>query len=675
MAAQSPLDVWVSSFTAVLEAGAAVDLVGPNDPDVLANEPWPVEQQVPASAIRTALLRPPATVDPRGLVLRGAWITGALNLEDADIPFPVTLDHCVLAGGLTGEGCSIRRLAMTDSRAERVDLDGARVDRDLVIAKTTCGQVRAVGATIGGQLVLSGARLANRDGVALNLDGAEIRGSLLAGDGFTATGELRALDATIAGFLVLSGARLANPDGVALNLDWAEIRGSLLAGDGFTATGQVRALGATIGGQLDLSGANLANPDGVALNLDGAEVRGGLIARDGFTARGQVRALGATISEFVLSGACLANPDGVALNLDGAEISSRLVARDGFTATGQVRAIGATIGGQFVLSGARLANPDGVALALDVAEIRGDLFARAGFTAIGQLDLSGATIAGQLDLSGATLSNLGKLSNGKVALLLEQAKVQALLVDGITQCEGGVDLTACQLGDLVVNHEANGLPRLTGAAGWSVRDIHGHLRHDRSAAIAWLDTSDRFTTSPWEELARVYDRNGQPADARRVRFAAAHRTTRRAPWHSKLFRWLYASSVGYGYYPLLAAVWLLAAILTATALTAATPGAFLPTAATARIAAPPAGVACPSLTEPMTAADDPACRASGYPALHPLTYALATVSPASAVTPPAWAPLAPGAAWLETTLTALKLLGWLMTVLLLAGLTGLLRKG
>lgn len=331
----------------------------------------------------------------------------------------------------------------------------------------------------------------------------------------------------------------------------------------------------------------------------------------------------------------------------------------------------AVIRGQLSLKRATLSNPDGVALALDRAEIKGDMFAGAGFTATGSLSGAGMTVGGQLNLNGATLSN----PDG-VALSLTGADIKdSLWLRGISTCQGNLNLTACAIGVLVVGKGLKELPPLASAAGWRVRDISGHLRHDRAAAIKWLDTSSTFTAGPWE-IARLYDRNGQPADARRVRFAAAHRTARHAPRRSKPIRWFYALTVGYGYYPLLAAAWLAVAVLAATVLTAANPDAFLPTGTNARVSnVTIQGVACPPATELLTAAADPSCLAPGYPELNSFTYALATVSPASAIAQPTWAPLAPGAAWLEVTLTLLKLFGWLMTVLLLAGLTGLLRKG
>lgn len=82
--------------------------------------------------------------------------------------------------------------------------------------------------------------------------------------------------------------------------------------------------------------------------------------------------------------------------------------------------------------------------------------------------------------------------------------------------------------------------------------MHGRLRRDRRAAATCLSTQPIFVAQPWLALADVYERNGQPADARRLRFDAARRTTKTAPPWSKPARWAYGLLVGYGYYPLTA---------------------------------------------------------------------------------------------------------------------------
>ncbi|WP_232550256.1 hypothetical protein, partial [Propioniciclava soli] len=95
------------------------------------------------------------------------------------------------------------------------------------------------------QLVLTGSHTPG-----LDLDGATITVGMFLTGGFTATGEVRALGANIGGQLNLRGATLTNPDGYALNLDQATITGHVFLDEESTATGEVRALGANIGGQL-----------------------------------------------------------------------------------------------------------------------------------------------------------------------------------------------------------------------------------------------------------------------------------------------------------------------------------------------------------------------------------------------------------------------------------------
>jgi len=117
----------------------------------------------------------------------------------------------------------------------------------------------------------------------------------------------------------------------------------------------------------------------------------------------------------------------------------------------------------------------------------------------------------------------------------------------------------------------------------------GGLRTDRKAAARWLASAPQFVPQPWHELAQVYDRNrnGQPADARFLRLSAAHKTTRQAPWWSQPPRRGLRLLVGYGYLPLLAGAWLLAAILDAFLIISTQANSFLPSNPTALQSARP----------------------------------------------------------------------------------------
>jgi hypothetical protein len=89
--------------------------------------------------------------------------------------------------------------------------------------------------------------------------------------GFTARGEVRLVGAHIGGQLNLSGATLDNADGsdadasdadrLALGADELTVDQAMICTEGFTAAGNIRLNGAHIGGQLNFSKANLTNPD------------------------------------------------------------------------------------------------------------------------------------------------------------------------------------------------------------------------------------------------------------------------------------------------------------------------------------------------------------------------------------------------------------------------------
>src|SRR5215213_3830002 len=104
--------------------------------------------------------------------------------------------------------------------------------------------------------------------------------------GFTATGEVRLVGAHIGGPFDLSAASLTNADGRALNADGLTIDRGMYCRQEFTATGEIRLPSAHIGGQFDLSAAMLTNPIGSALNADGLTVDQSVFLSGGFEAVG-----------------------------------------------------------------------------------------------------------------------------------------------------------------------------------------------------------------------------------------------------------------------------------------------------------------------------------------------------------------------------------------------------
>jgi hypothetical protein len=434
-------------------------------------------------------------------------------------------------------------------------------------------------------------------------------------------------EAHIAGGLNLEGTTLTNKGGVALSLDRAEIKGSAFLNP-VTVTGVVRALGATIGGELNLEGATLTNKGGDALYLDGAEIKGDVFLNT-VTVTGVVRAVGATIGgELHLEGATLTNKkkDGYALYLDDAEIKGSAFLNP-VTVTGVVRAQGATVGGVFALQGAVLTNEGGDALALQFARLN-------------YVTLVPAAVKGSIALGWA-----------QITVLTTPEKMSGM--------------------NVLVGTELS-------ASGWRLGDVEGRIRHDKKAAADWLsrDNAKEFVAQPWHELANVYERNGQPADARWMRWKAARGITRTSPWSSKLIRKIYGALTGHGYYPLIAAVWLILAIVASGIIVAANAGVFTPTATNkaALKTPPPAGEPAP----PITGATPCELLQDRSSCLKPGLYAFDNTLPGTLATGQAAQWTANGAqgwnAWIPYTLGGLKIASWILVALLLAGVTGLLRK-
>lgn len=625
---QSSFQEWVSRLSHAARTGVLLDLAPGETVDASKAATWPSERAIPAGALRTVLTDTDLQVDPHGLQIRAALFLECLDMENLKFPHRLRLTFCALNAGVNAELAQLFHLEL-----------------DHAFAK---GEVRAGGARIDGQLNLTGATLSNANGIALSLGGAHITGGVVARQGFHSDGQVRAVGVRIGGQLDLSGAKLNNPSGIALSLDGADIAGGMFATGGFHAQGEVRAVAARVNGQLKLNGANLDKPDGTALNLDSAYINGSVVAA-GLHAQGQVRALVSRIDGQVnFSGAIINNPNGRALYLDHAQVSGSFLATDGFQAQGEVRGVGARVGGQFSLKDAIIENPNGRALNLERAKI-------------GSLHLQPQGFVGALHLVRTTISE---------------------------------DISTFSSPPAPLN-----------ATGWTVGDLHGPLRHDWRLARTWLETNDALrarsaaasadngkslmvSVQPWHALADVYDRNGDPAGARRLRFAASRQLTHQSPRLTRTLRRVYFLVAGNGYYPLVALIWIVAILLATIGLVAINREDIVPTdSANARAAVLQHFGITPESTGPeLTAkqheadrflpvtAETPCEVHPNYPCMDSLTFAINTVVPPASSTNRDWVIATDATLALSALLPLLKLLSWALAALLLSGVTGLLRK-
>jgi hypothetical protein len=307
-----------------------------------------------------------------------------------------------------------------------------------------------------------------------------------------------------------------------------------------------------LGGRLDLAKSRAAG-----ISLRGSHLACRLSARqlrldhnlnlERLDCRGGVRLPGAYISgQLNCGGAALTNEAGRALHADGLTVDGDLFLRTA-KITGEVRLPGAHIGGQLNCDGATLTNEAGPALHADVLTVDGDLFLRTA-KITGEVRLPGAHISGQLNCDGATLTNPSGL-----AVDLERATVDAVYMRPTT-LRGGIDLTHARVGGWYDAKDT--WPAQLRLEGFTYDAIDAPNVSAQSR-LHWLERhGGGYTPQPYEHLAAVYRRAGHDEWARTVSIAKqqARRASRRkwwVRWPSRAWSFLLHWTIGYGYRPTL----------------------------------------------------------------------------------------------------------------------------
>ncbi|HRJ60290.1 MAG TPA: hypothetical protein PKZ97_00600 [Azospirillaceae bacterium] len=191
-----------------------------------------------------------AKPDPAGVRISGARIVGKLDLSFATVDVRLSLRDCHFADEPNFMQAKLAFLNLSGSRLEK----GLRADRVKVAGSLFCqdgfhadGEIRLLGAEIGGDVTFIAARLNNPGEDVLSADGVKIAGDLFCRNGFNADGEIRLLGAEVGGDVSFSGASLKNPDKRALTADRVKTAGSLFCDDGFSINGTASFIGSLTG--------------------------------------------------------------------------------------------------------------------------------------------------------------------------------------------------------------------------------------------------------------------------------------------------------------------------------------------------------------------------------------------------------------------------------------------
>jgi hypothetical protein len=389
---------------------------------------------------------------PRKLTLYDVAVAGTLDLEAAEIGFPVKFERCafdqapnfeqaIMAGlyfkdcrlpglqasqmrvqdGMAIRGCHVNgslrltgahiagQLNMRDSvivrqSGDAVRADGLRVEQDLFL--TGCrvtGLTRMIGAYIGGQFICDGAVFRNPDaGHTLKLNGIVVREHVYWGDGFTVEGEADLSGADIAGRLICRGAHFFNLRGMALQATGMTVRQEAEFSEGCVVDGELGLVGCRIGGWLDFTGGEFRNPGRTAIDLNLASTTMNVVMRAGTVVHGKLVLSDAAIGgAFRAQGGHFRNRFDVAIEALGLKVDSDLSlgVRNGerFHAQGQVVLSDAHVGGNLNCTGGRFENAGREALVARGIRVDRNVLLRRSFTAHGRVDLAGSEIDGKVD--------------------------------------------------------------------------------------------------------------------------------------------------------------------------------------------------------------------------------------------------------------------------------------
>ena len=531
-----------------------------------------------------------------GIRLRGAAVSGCLDLTAGSVAWPIVFDGCQFDTAIRLVDSTLRTVCILNSEIPALDgtrlrlngildmtgsavagaiqLQQARVDGQLrlrgiragaagpgaaavlaqgliVDGEADCAAMQArglvsfEGATVTSTLNLADSQISCPGERGLDLNYAAIGGTL-ACPGLVVDGETRANNCRVSVELILRGARLENPGGIAFFAGGLDVVGGAFINHGFSARGEFTLIGARLAANLSVRQSTFDNPGGIAFNLERASV--GMLNAEGMSCRGQMVMAGADISGDVnLAGAVLETGDGrPALNAERSRIGSTLVLTD-VKALGEVNLRSIRVGERLLLGGAELRDPFGMACRLSGAQVTADLFCGQ-MNAEGEVKLTGATVGAKVGLQRSVFTNPAGLAISAGGL-----RAQEFLLEPDVLVEGGVDFRHAIIGVLHddpatwpdrlyldgLTYEALS-PRLPAGRrlGWLARDPGGHQ------------------PQPYEQLAAHYTAIGQPAQARHVLYAKERIQHQGKGPVSKAWSLLQDITVGYGYRPRRALGWL-----------------------------------------------------------------------------------------------------------------------
>jgi len=516
---------------------------------------------VRAETLRWLLVAAPSPVPGRlaRLRLRGAHVTGVLDLSEAVVRGAIRLRSCRFDEAPCFDGGQFSVLELTDCALPGLTAVGARVSQECeIVGCALDGTLDLRSLTVGTRLLLDRSTVnAPADKAAVDARSVAVEEHFSATE-LVCTGPIHLNSSRVQDTLGFRGSRIQG-NRAYLQAPELTVGGGLYLDRGFLSEGGINLYGASIGGSLHLEHSTLTGTGEKrgepALQLLCATVGGDIQAGSGLVVRGCVDLRDTTIrGTVVLKRARLHHPAGKVLDARRLHVGGDINCRGGFASQGTVDLRDARVGGSVLLEGAGLTGLAGPSLQADGIEVGAEFNCCDGLTAHGPASLNSITVRGRLCFEGA----LFDVPAGEPALTCRGSTAAELALSLREAPAGSVDLSHMRIG--VLRDDPDKWPGSLVLEG-TVYDSTDPALPGRQR-LSWLERNPKgFTPQPYEQLAASYRRHGQDADARTVLLAKQRRMRTTLAWPARLWSFLQDATVGYGYRPL-RAVLLLAVLFT-----------------------------------------------------------------------------------------------------------------
>jgi hypothetical protein len=475
----------------------------------------------------------------------GFTTLGAIRLHGAEIVGNLEI------GGPNGAIC---RLA--NDRGDVLLGDGLKVGGRVIFSKSSfLGRVSLTGASIASSLDCSHCRFLNNRGPSIAAERLKIGGSATFVDRCCVSGEFNLQGASIGGDLDLADAQLSSCARSAVVADEAKIDGSIRLGGGSYVRGDLRFSGSKIGrnfearnarsyGQICLTGAsisgNLCLHGGPSTGDSSSETGGGrLVNREGHTL---------LVNQAVIGGEVL--------------IGGKAGLTDRLRSYGELSLYGSKIGGGFHCTNCLLISKGQSAICLDQATFSSGATIGGGLQTNGVISLAGAAVTGALSFAQVEFFGIG--TTGLTATDVTVTGTLDLSRMALTR-NTNIKLsytTVGQFRDDLESWPAFGNLHLDGFTYTAILD---QIQQGRQR-LCWLKRDPIFHPQPYEQLARTLRNSGQEAYAKTVGIAKEKMRRKHGGLSRKSQLWsriLYVT-IGYGYKPHWALAWSAALVLSAS---------------------------------------------------------------------------------------------------------------